>query len=226
MKSYILHGENQPEIHKNLVQLTEQAKSEELDIARIDWKKSNEKEIKLASRSQGLISLGTLVVVDNFFNNNKHAAKIISELSFDSSYYIFVENKTISPTLVKALQRDFVIQGYPVPPSIFNFLNSLSPNNKTDALTQFKKVIDQDSSEFLLTMAARHTRQLIWAKEDPQTLKAADWQKTKLVTQAKQFSDGQLRELHSKLLEIDRFNKKSLLPESLEKSLEVLVASL
>jgi hypothetical protein len=89
-----------------------------------------------------------------------------------------------------------------------------------------KQIIDQDSQEFLFIMLGRHIRQLIWIKEDPQTFKGADWQKGKLSAQASKYTKDQLRNLHSKLLEIDRQSKKSQLPEGMAASLEVLVASL
>ena len=207
MKNYVLHGENQPQLQKVLIQLFEQAKSQEIDVVRIDWKKSNENELRLSARSQGLISIGTLVVVDNFFTGNKKSLQIIKELPKDGVSYIFIENKTLSPGSIKALQELFTVQGFPVPTSIFNFLNSLIPRNSKTSIEQLKKVVEQDSDEFLLIMIGRHIKNLIWIKEDSQTFKGADWQKQRLLVQAKKFSQEQLRGLHTKLLELDRRNK-------------------
>lgn len=85
---------------------------------------------------------------------------------------------------------------------------------------------DRDEAEFLLIMMARQVRLIIWAKEDLDTLKLPPWMKNNLSHQAEKWSLEQLLDFHSKLLELDRENKHSRLPENLEASLELLVAGL
>ena len=68
--------------------------------------------------------------------------------------------------------------------------------------------------------------QLIQAKDSPQQLKLADWQKSRLMTQAKRFTLDQLLTLHFKLLTIDEAVKtgRNFLP--LNRTLELFLLNL
>lgn len=224
MKSYILHGEDQVKLREYMLQLIEEAKREGLEVLDIDWKKSNESGLILAARSQGLISLGQLIVVENFFQNNKSSLKILEDLIFDSAY-LFLSNKTLTTSQLKGLQKKFVIQGFPIPKSIFRFLDSLAPGNIKQSIIVFEQSKKEDA-EFILVMLLRQVRLLIWAKDDSKTLNFPSWQKDKFISQASKFTSVQLRVLHTKLLKLDIMNKKSQLPENLRNSLELLVASI
>lgn len=226
MKSYILHGDNQTQIRNKLLQLTDQAKAEGLGVFNIDWKKSNENELKLTSRTQGLISFGQLLIIDNFFINNKKVIDIIENLPKENAYYIFTSDKSLTPAQIRALQKSFDIQEFTVPKSIFRLLDIITPGNAKQALILLKQPENQKENEFILIMFLRQIRLLIWTKEDPESLNLASWQKNKLISQASKFTSPQLRVLHTKLLDLDRMNKKSQLPEGLGESLELLVASI
>ncbi|MBI4033181.1 MAG: hypothetical protein HY377_01575 [Candidatus Blackburnbacteria bacterium] len=75
-------------------------------------------------------------------------------------------------------------------------------------------------------MLARQARLLIWAKLDPKTLKVAPWQRSRLLEQAKKWDRDKLLAFHSELLNLDRANKRSRLPEDLSSSLDLLIASI
>lgn len=229
MKNYILHGENHADSRDFLLSVVEQAKAKGLDIVYVNGQTALVSELLTAARSQSLITLGQLLVIENFITLNKKAGDTllkILETKDENTFVVFWEKKTIAPSLASSLGKSILVRHFKIPNSIFKFLDTLSPNNQEQALKLLQNTKKSTSAEFLLAMIARQLRLLIWTKMEPATLTAAAWQKKKLTEQAKKFDEKQLLDLHKKLLEIDRLEKRSELPENLYSSLELLVASI
>lgn len=228
MRNYVLHGENQPESRRKLLEIVHKLESEGWEAHSVDWHNIDKAGLLNLCRSQSLISLGIVVAVENFFTGNKKAVEVIKELLKNKSdtILIFWEGKVISPATLRSLKDSFVVQEFKIPAHIFKFLSSLIPGNARGSLKLMSEVVKKDSVDFLFVMLARHIKLLIWAKLDPESLLVPSWQKGNLTQQASQFTSGELMDLHSRLLEIDRRNKKSQLPEDLRASLDLLVASL
>lgn len=228
MKNYVLHGENQPESRRKLSDILRELENEGWETQSVDWHNVDKSELLSLCRSQSLISSGIVVAVENFFTGNKKATETIKELlkNKGDTTLVFWEGKVISPTALRNLKDSFTVQEFKIPVYIFKFLSSLIPGNASGSLKLMNEVVKKDSADFLFVMLARHIKLLIWAKLDPESLLVQSWQKGDLVKQASKFRNEALLELHSSLLEIDRHNKKSQLPEDLRASLDLLVASL
>lgn len=225
MKSTVLHGENQSASRKKFLELISQAKSEGFEILRINWKKESSSNLKLLSRTQSLLSVGVCLAIENFFTGNKKALQLIEETD-KNCLFIFWEDKTLTPATIKNLQNTFFVQNFPVPTVIFNFLNSLSPNNSKNMIKLFRDAVSQDASEMIYVLIARQLRLLYWVKTEPGSLKLPDWMKNRLKSQSEKFTEKQLIELHGKLLDLDRKSKRSQLPENLGASLELFLVNL
>lgn len=225
-KFIILHGDNQVESRKRLSQLISQARKKGLEVGRLDGKVVGKSDLLMAARGQSLLSDERFVVVEGFFTGNKKAAEVLEEVAkVGGTQFIFWEKTALGPATVKKLLKIAAIEQFKIPKSIFKFLDSLAPGN-TKAMLGLLHGVKESEEEFVLFMLGRQIRLLIWAKLDPNTLDVPDWQKKRLVSQAKNFTYDQLRKLHTRLLEIDRMNKHSQLPENLSASLELLVAGL
>lgn len=225
MKSHILHGEDHIQSRKRLSEIVDAAKELNWDIEQVNWKASKLVDLLTLSRSQNLLSLGQLIVVENFFASNKKAGEIIKELvRTPEAVFVFWEGKSINGNTLRSVSKNFVIQEFKIPVAIFNFLNSVYPGNTKNSLRELKN-LNNSPAEFLLIMLARHIRQLIWVKEDPGSLKLQDWQIKNLARQADKFTIDSLLNIHARLLDLDRKNKKSQLPEDLSSSLDLVIAS-
>lgn len=228
MNSYLLHGENLPESRKMFLSLIREARAEGLEILRAN-KKEEKLDLNVLSRTQSMLGLAQLVVVENFFANNRTALQQIKELfgKLDGSVkFIFWESKSVSPQTAKALEKILRVQEYKIPKNLFTFLNSVTPRNSKTALKLLQNAKTQNPPDVLVIMLARQVRILYCLLTDPKGIKLPDWQKRNLEVQAKKFTPEQLLTLHHDLLELDRKNKKSQLPEDLGSSLDLLVASL
>lgn len=227
MKSYILHGENRVESRKKLSEIIRDAKSKGWEVTRVDGTSLTRGELFTHARSQTLLSTGQLLVIENFFQNNRKAAEDVLEIPQDENItLVFWEGKALTPATVKKLQGKFTVQEFKIPVAVFKFLDSLSPGNAKGSLRLLQEAKNRDEAEFLLIMMARQVRLLIWAKEGPETLKLPPWMKNNLSRQSEKFTLDELLSFHNKLLGLDRDNKHSRLPENLEASLELLVAGL
>lgn len=227
MKNVVLHGDNQVESRKRLSLLISQAKKRGIEVVKIDGKTAAKGDFMLLSRSQSLLAEEMLVACENFFSGNKKSLEIADEIvKNNGTVFVFWEEKTLSPAILKKLPKDFETEGFKIPSSVFKFLDSVLPKNTKEMLILYHEALKQTTPEFLLIMAARQARLLIWAKAEPETLKVQDWQKSRLRKQAEKFSIERLIKLHGKLLELDRMNKRSQLPEDLSASLDLLVVGL
>ncbi|MDO8503111.1 MAG: hypothetical protein Q7S60_00290 [bacterium] len=226
MKSKILHGENQVQSRKALSEIVRQAKKDGWEISRLSGEGLDKSKLLTAVRSQALFGGGHLVVVENFFANNKNAKKIIQEIPLENGTLVFWEGKALSKTATYGVEKNFEILEFKIPVSVFKFLDSLMPSNTRVALKFLQQAVKDDSADFILLMIARQVRLLIWAKLDPETLKLAPWQKSRIIEQAKEWDKDKLLSFHTQLLDLDRANKRSRLPEDLSASLDLLVAGL
>lgn len=228
MKPIILHGENQVESRKKFSALIAEGRRKGLEIKRVDGKVITKGEFLTLSRSQTLLGEDLLIASENLLSDNVKGIEIASEaIKNTGTTFVFWERKKLSPAQVKKLEKLSQMQEFKIPANVFKFLDSLdeSHNNRV-ALELLHEALKNSEPEFVFTMLARQLRLLIWAKLDPDTLGVPNWQKKKLVSQAKNFTADQLFSLHTKLLELDRMNKLSQLPENLSASLELLVVGL
>lgn len=227
MAIVILHGDNQVESRKRLSFLISAAKKKGFDIRRLEGKGLIPNDLLLAGRSQSLLGDNILVVVEDFLTLSKKAPDFLGNASQNpEATFVFWESKPLSASILKKLPPGAKAEEFKIPRVIFKFLDSLVPGNTKASLELFHAALKESQEEFIFTMLARQVRLLIWAKEDPEGLNLPSWQKTRLLKQAEKISKVQLRLLHGKLLEIDRENKKSQLPEGLSSSLELLLLSL
>lgn len=227
MKLIVLHGDNQVESRKRLSFFVAAAKKKGFDVRRLEGKGLAPNDLLLAGRSQSLLGDNVLVVVEDFLAANKRASDFFVGTQHNSeATFVFWEGKPLSPLILKKLSSGAKVEEFKIPRIIFKFLESLASGNTKASLELFHAALKEGQEEFIFTMLSRQIRLLIWAKEDPESLNLPSWQKTRLLKQAEKISGVQLRLIHEKLLEIDRENKKSQLPEGLSASLELLLLSL
>lgn len=228
MNSYLLHGENHPESRKKLSLLVEEAKSRAWEVIEVNGQKGASIDLGLFSGNLMMFGAGRCLVVENFFSNNKKALQTVKELlsnKDDQLIFIFWEAKAISPAIVRPLAKYLRIEEFKISKALFNFLNSVSPGSSRNALSLLQKVKKESPPDMLLVLLARQIRLMYCLFNDPGGLRLPDWQRKNLEKQAKEFSPEKLLLLHAQLLELDRKNKRSQLPEDLQSSLELLIAS-
>lgn len=106
--------------------------------------------------------------------------------------------------------------------SIFSFLDSVYPGNKSDALEKLKILSETEDMVFIFTMVCRHIRTLLLISTDnpPKTLQS--WQLYKLKKQSSAWDSDRLIQLYEGLGKID-ISQKTSGPFSLHNSLDILL---
>jgi len=224
----ILHGDNIVASRKVLNQEISQAKAKDKEVIRFNGRKLTPTELQQALESKSLFGSERLIVVENLLSSppSKTRTDLVSYLKknlFEN--LILWERKEIKRVtgFIKA-----EIQLFKLPPTIFQFLDSLAPGERKHSLPLLHTCFNQDSAEMVFYMLARQIRFLIIANDlgEKGLNNMANWQKAKLTRQAKKFSLSQLLFFHRKLLKIDWQQKTGQAPMPLSSQLDLLIASL
>lgn len=207
----LFHGDNHPASRQALNQAIKAERGGE--VVKLDGTKIIDTDLRQALESQSLFGQEKLVVID------KLPLKLIDILSHHQGASVYIwHDKTLTPAQLKKLSN-FKPQLFKIPAAIFTFLDKLD-------LPSFHPTLQANSPEQVFYMLHRRIAQLIQAKDSPQELKLADWQKSRLINQAKRFSLDRLIDLHAQLLDIDVTLKtgRNFLP--LDRTLELWLLNL
>ena len=106
--------------------------------------------------------------------------------------------------------------------SIFQLLDSLYPGNLTVVEHSFRVLSQQQDGMFLFTMISRHIHALYLAKQNHFSAKTQPWQRVKLSSQAKKWTDKQIERYIEGLHRADIALKTGSSPLTMTQSLEIL----
>lgn len=122
---------------------------------------------------------------------------------------LLVFGETVPAKVKKQLPSDTKFEEFKIPVIIFQFLDSLTPNNKT-SLTLLKRVTATEPVELVFSMVVTHLRDMYWVLTDSNSYTGPDWKKGRILTQAKKFGKEQLEKAFSELAQIDMDVKSSI----------------
>lgn len=121
-------------------------------------------------------------------------------------------------------------QVFKLPQTLFQFLDSFSPNNSKQLLTLFSQTLTSTEPELLFYMIVRHVRILLATLSKNTTIeemkRAQGWQLTKYHNQASKFGEEKLKKMHSQLFEIEKKQKTGNLTTNLADSIDFFLVSL
>lgn len=222
----ILHGENIVASRKRLTNELEKFSGEKI---RLESSNLTLTEAKQALESASLFGQDKLVVIESLFSGrpSKKKETLLDYLKSEQPKNLIIwEGKAIDGRKLVSFQKS-KIENFKLTAVIFKFLDSLGSSKKI-SLGFLHQVINQESPEMVFYMLVRRISLLLIAKDlGPKGLqKMADWQKSRLVAQAKRFSLNQLLKCHRQLLEIDYQQKTGQSVTPLNSSIDLLVVSL
>ncbi|MFH1601856.1 MAG: hypothetical protein ABIB61_02775 [Candidatus Shapirobacteria bacterium] len=113
---------------------------------------------------------------------------------------------------------------FPLPRLTFKFLESVFPQNQKQLFGFWRELAELQPTELSFYFLKKHFHNLILAMSFKSNF--PDWQKAKLVTQAKKLSCKKTIDIYIKLIELEYKQKKGLLSAGLEIPLVNLLASL
>ena len=224
----ILHGDDTVKSRSKLNDLIGAAKDKEREIKRFDADVLDLTVLTQVLEGLTLFGKVPLLVIEGIFSLPKSKKKD-GLIEFISGYHdrdvVIYESKPLSPTALKVFAKAEVYEHKPAA-IIFTFLENLRPGSSGKSLQHLSDLETAgEPAELIFAMLVRQVRLLIRALE-PDTLKAAPWQKQRLTAQARAFGERELLKLHDNLYRIDKELKTGKNPLDLSTQLFSLIANL
>lgn len=110
--------------------------------------------------------------------------------------------------------------------SIFKLLDECYPGNLKQFMNDMNAVLESQEDGFIYAMLCKHIRSLVLAKADGLSTATSPWQKSKLSSQARLWTDDKLIAFYEGLARIDISVKTSSSPYGIKKSLDILACYL
>lgn len=227
----IIHGDDIVSSRKFLLEEKQKAK----DFYEFEGETLNLIDLIQIFEGSGLFADSKTVFVENFFSKRKASKEkeaIASYISKNSSHAVYLwEGKEISVKSFSIFKKA-LIKPFKLPPSIFQFLDSLQPQKGQKLLFLFHKALETSEAETIFYMLTRRFR-LLLALSDinnqssiEEVKKLVPWQKEKLERQVKMFDKEELIIAYKKLFDIDLRQKTGSLSLSLVAAIDFFLLEL
>lgn len=205
MKIVLLHGENTEESYKRYMQIVQTIKKRGWSVVRISPNSENIAD-KLVNKSlfgeENLYVIKTAEKISpNFLKwiNNNHE-------KFSSQLLLYSEKK-LPANIKKLLPNSVKIEEFELPKLIFNFVDSLVPNNSKNALSLFSKLGDEPT-ELLIALIGKQFRDIYWVLSGGSP-NYPDWRMRKIKNHAGKFTKLEVESIINELAQIDLKSKTS-----------------
>lgn len=192
-------------------------------------------DIKNVVQSTTLFNDTKTISIENFFSKRKPSKEMETiieyvKISGKDHDVIFWESKPLTKKTLSAFPNA-TIKVYTFPQSLFAFLEALQPENTKTLLQLYHQTLTHTEAEMILAMLTRQVRLLLAISEDAanpieEMKRLAPWQKSKLLSQSRQFSLQKLQNLHSQLYALDVQSKTGGLSLPLSQSIDFFLASI
>lgn len=186
-----------------------------------------------ATSNNGLFGNQRLIFIEDLFSKRKPSKELdeIVNAIRESEQEIFLyESKELISKQLKPFENS-KIKHFPIPKTIFAFLESLSPGNGKKSISLFHELLKTQDPNFALFMLQRQVRILLAISSTlsptlSELSRLAPWQKSKLEKQAKLFSLDQLLNLHEQLYQLELATKIGQLSQPLDQAIDFLLLSI
>lgn len=223
----IIHGENTSKSRLKLTELINLAKNEQKEVFTLQAKSLTPALLEESLGGTTLFGSSQLIVIEELHSLPESSKKkqFISLLSNSKEEILLWEKRLLTATMLKKFP-EAKVETFKTSNILFQWLDMLGVSkDKKRVLKDLQLIIKDEGAFFCFTMIVRQIRLLIAAVDDGK-LSGAPFIVSKLKKQAQSFNLQQLLDIHTKLLEIDYRQKRSLSKLTLEEELDLLILSL
>lgn len=202
MKIIVLHGDDTVKSYERLMRFVEAAKKRGWEIVTDEF-----------PNTPSLFGTERIIIYRNFSLITKKDIKNFDR--FDGTLVIYHDG-VLPQTFLKLMPKDFKMEKFDLPKPLFTFLESFYPGNSLRCLKMLHNLAEFQAVELIFFMLARHLRDLYWVSVDTKSVQFPAWRMSKLKSQAEKFSEEKLKQVISKLSDIDiavKTSKGDLLTE-------------
>lgn len=223
----LIHGDNTIQSRKKLVEVLNEYKSKGYDVNVLPAKSLSTSLLEEKLGGESLFGTQQLLVIEELHSLPESAKRkaLVAQLSSAQTELVVWEKRLLTKIMISKLSAKQV-ETFKASSLLFQWLDTLGTStDKKRIIRELHQIISTESAHFCFTMIVRQIRLLISVLDDGQ-LKGAPFIISKLRKQARSFSLPQLQNLHSRLLEIDYKQKRSLSALNLEQELDLFVLSI
>lgn len=202
MKIIVLHGDDTEKSYNRLTKFIETAKKRSWEIITDEF-----------PNTPSLFGTERLIIYRDFKLLTSKDIKNFDR--FDGTLVIYHPGD-LPQTFIKQMPKDFKMEKFELPKILFTFLESFYPGNSQRSLKLLHDLIKNTAIELVFFMLARHLKDLYWVAIDPKTDQYPSWRLSKLKSQSDKFGVEKLKQIISKLSDIDikvKTSKSDLLTE-------------
>ncbi len=227
---FIIHGENTTQSRQALFELIQRAKSTEREVVRLDAKTLDLPKLEQQLGSTSLFGTEQFVVIEELHSlpkSQRQSAllKYLAESAAQNPDLVLWEKRQLTPTMLKPFATAKV-QHFPVNKVVFQWLDSLSGTQETNAqqrtLKLFHQAATSDGAGMCFAMLCRQVRLLLEVTEGKSSSLPA-FILNKARSQARSFTLERLLKLHTLLLQIDIGQKTSTNQLNFDRELELFL---
>ncbi len=226
---YLFHGEDQLKSRQTFYQVLEKLKTPDTQIKKSSYPKIDPDKLDNFVNTSSLFETKKLLLLNNFLSlpaPKLNPILALFEKNPDLNVLLW-ESKTATPAKIKKLVSPKAFY-FPVPKTIFRFLDSLKPKNKSIALKLLHETLETQAAELINYFLKDHLRLLIMAqdKDFHKVNKFPSWRQSKLINQSKLFSPQKLKDSFNLLVENEYQKKTGQLDTDLAFHLTLFIISL
>ena len=226
----LLHGDDTTKSRTELVRLKHLTVGKEL--RELDGKLVNEDILIQALSSSSLFGGDTPVTIDNLFSSQGKKLKRIETLATiikresTNVDVLLWEEKEVGKTALTQLGTSITVKLFKLPVIIFQFLDSVRPQNSPSLLRLYTDIVKQEAPELVHVMLLRRLRQLMELKSGIAPVGLQSWQSARLTNQAQSFTIDQLLQAYKRVVTNDLSMKTGTGALSIRANTELLLSSL
>lgn len=201
MKIIVLHGDDERKLYERLSKFVETAKSRSWEVSYLD---DPSVSIPVTLSSTSLFTKERFFILRDIKKIGKSEIDWIKKNSQKIPGNLIIYHEGYVPVAItKGFSGDLKIEEFKLPKLIFSFLDTIYPGNATQIIKTLHKVVETQAIEFVFALIAKHLRDLYWVKTEPGNTNFPSWKISKLKFQASKFTNNSLKEIISRLSEID-----------------------
>lgn len=226
----ILHGDDIISSRKKLSELKSRLSG--YDIFQFDGQKTTITDIIQVFESQSLFGDKKLIILEQFLETKDKSliASVLNHLKKDRRWeVIFWEPKEIKKELLPLFPKEATIVFSKQEQLMFQFLDSIRPGNTRSTLLLLHQLIKREPEDRVFYMLVRQFRLLLGLSlgaKISEVTRLAPWQRQKLLSQARFFSQERLKKLYGELFAIEKKIKTGGNALPLSASLDLFLASI
>src|SRR5258708_19571287 len=161
----ILHGDNEPQMHAELVKQMTTAREKSVDVIRLDAKKIEISNLETAIGTDALFSSEKLIVIDGLFSLPRSKRKdaltlCLQDRDAPEITLILTEKKTLTATQLKSFPSAKVTV-FKYPAILFQWLETIGTIPPARALEVFHHVLYREDSDLAFIMLFRQVPTLL-----------------------------------------------------------------